>query len=44
MCSICKRRIILTIADIQYFFATLAHALTPIHPTGTWGVPGVSAE
>ena len=41
---ICKRRITLTIANIRYFFVTAAHPSTPIHPTGTWGVPGASEE
>ena len=41
---VCKRRRILTIASIRYFFVTPAHPSTPIHPTGTWGVPGASAE
>ena len=43
--SICiKRRITQTIASIRYFFVTPAHPSTPIHPTGTWGVPGASEE
>jgi hypothetical protein len=42
--SICKRCITLTIANIRYFFVTPAHPSTPIHPTGTWGVPGASEE
>ena len=44
LCRICERRITLTIASIRYFFVTPAHPSTPIHPTGTWSVPGASKE